>query len=105
MYDELYEVVLRDIQQVLYEVNNNKDEFFRMVMAKINADDACEGQQIEREIEALEKRITELEAKFDRLYDDRLDGLLSDKKFKELSSNCEAEQDTLTERLTEMKNR
>ena len=103
MYDELYEVVLRDIQQMLYEVKNNKEEFLRMVMAKINADDASEGQQIEREIEALEKRIAELEAKFDRLYDDRLDGILSDKKFKELSAKCEAEQESASTRLAELK--
>ncbi|MBP3293197.1 MAG: recombinase family protein, partial [Clostridia bacterium] len=103
MYDELYEVVLRDIQQMLYEVKNNKDEFLRMVMAKINADDASEGQQIEREIEALEKRIAELETKFDRLYDDRLDGILSDKKFKELSAKCEAEQESASARLAELK--
>ena len=103
MYDELYEVVLRDIQQMLYEVKNNKEEFLRMVMAKINADDANEGQQIEREIEVLEKRIAELEAKFDRLYDDRLDGILSDKKFKELSAKCEAEQESASARLAELK--
>ena len=103
MYDELYEVVLRDIQQMLYEVKNNKEEFLRMVMAKINADDVSEGQQIEREIEALEKRIAELEAKFDRLYDDRLDGILSDKKFKELSAKCEAEQESASARLAELK--
>ena len=99
VYDELYEIVLRDIQQMLYEVKNNN----RMVMAKINADDVSEEQQIEREIEALEMRIAGLESKFDRLYVDRLDGILSDKQFKERSVKCEAEQESVSARLTESK--
>lgn len=103
LYDDLYEIVLRDIQQVLYEVKNNEEEFFNMVMAKLNADDITSEQQSEREIETLEKRISELESKFDRLYDDRLDGILSDKKFKELSSKCEAEQEVVSARLAELK--
>ena len=103
MYDELYEVVLRDIQQLLHEVRNDKEKFLRMVMDRVNADDTSEDQRIEQEIESLQSRISELEAKFDRLYDDRLDGLLSDKKFKELSSRCEAEQENLNSRLEVLK--
>jgi len=101
-YKELYEVVLHDIQHVLYQVMNNKEEFLRMVMAKINADADTADCQIEQEITSLQNRISELEARFDRLYNDRLDGILSDKKFKEMSAKCESEQETLTAKLTEL---
>ena len=101
-YKELYEVVLHDIQHVLYQVMNNKEEFLRMVMAKINADADTADCQIVQEITSLQNRISELEARFDRLYNDRLDGILSDKKFKEMSAKCESEQETLTAKLTEL---
>ena len=36
------------------------------------------------------------------LYNDRLDGLISDKKFKEMSARCESEQEELSERLEQL---
>lgn len=46
----------------------------------------------------LEAKIAELDRKFERLYDDRFNGMLSDRKFQELSAKCEAEQDEARER-------
>lgn len=54
---------------------------------------------MEREISDLKKRIEDLTIKFDRLYEDRLDGLLSDKKFREMAERCETEQNAAEERL------
>lgn len=56
-----------------------------------------------KEKEAIEARLKELEIKFDRLYDDRLEGFISDKKFKEMAVKCESEQEQLNARLTELK--
>ncbi len=44
----------------------------------------------------------DLEARFDRMYEDRLNGLLSDRKFKELAEKTEAEQEAARERLAEV---
>jgi len=99
LYEDLYDAVLRDIRQVLAAVNIDRDAFVKKIMSKFDNADNGEGRRIEAEIASLEARSGELEHKFDRLYDDRLDGLLSDRKFKELSAKCEAEQDAVAERL------
>ena len=58
---------------------------------------------LEKEIADLTKRIEDLTVKYDRLYEDRLDGLVSDKKFREMAERCEAEQSKAEARLAEVK--
>lgn len=99
-YDELYGAVLTDLQEVLHEVYYNKEDFIRMVLERISDSGGSQRQQTEREIVDLVRRIEELSLKYDRLYDDRLAGLLSDRKFKELAERCEAEQTKAEERLS-----
>ncbi|MBQ3707561.1 MAG: DUF4368 domain-containing protein, partial [Clostridia bacterium] len=99
-YDELYGAVLTDLQEVLHEVHYNKEDFICRVLERISDSDGSQRQQTEREIADLVRRIEELSLKYDRLYDDRLAGLLSDRKFKELAERCEAEQTKAEERLS-----
>ena len=103
LYDELYDAVLTDVRQVVAYVHNNKEAFVQRVLEKVGDSDNNDTSRIEREIAALETKVAELEAKFDRLYDDRLNGILSDRKFKELSSKCEVEQDAATAQLAELR--
>ncbi len=103
LYDELYGTVLTDIQQMLWFLKTDRETFVEKLQRKMDTSSVSESVQIEQEIRQLESRIKELETKFDRLYDDRLDGLLSDKKFKELSAKCEADQDAATERLARLR--
>ena len=51
-----------------------------------------------KELEAAEKRITELSAIFKRLYEDSVAGRISNERFTELSADYEAEQKELKER-------
>ena len=44
-----------------------------------------------------------LDEKFDKMYDDRLEGLLSDRKFREMAEKSEIARDKLTARLDELK--
>ena len=53
-----------------------------------------------KELEAAEKRISELSAIFKRLYEDSVTGRISDERFTELSADYEAEQKELKERAT-----
>ena len=103
LYDELYDAVLTDVRQVVAYVHNNKEAFVQRVLEKVGDSDNNDTSRIEREIAALETKVADLEAKFDRLYDDRLNGILSDRKFKDLSSKCEAEQDAAAAQLAELR--
>ena len=98
LYDELYDTILRDINSMLYMVREKREMFMERVLHKVSCGCDSEDARIESEIAALEAKITELDLKFERLYDDRFNGLLSDRKFQELSTKCEAEQDEARER-------
>lgn len=102
LYDDLYEIVLTDVRQMLRAVQKDKDRFIQIVQNKIGKSESNDRKAIDYEINVLQTRIKELDMKFDRLYDDRLDGLLSEKKFKDLSGKCEMEQEKLNARLSEL---
>lgn len=98
-YDELYNKILFDLNDMLRMVHKNKEAFVEAVKEKIGGSGDEERQRMNSEASDIEKRLTELDKKFDMLYNDRLDGLISDKKFKEMSARSESEQEQLTERL------
>ena len=75
----------------------------KKVLSKIGDPEGTMTSQTEQEIRHLEGKIADLEKKFDRLYDDRLEGILSERKFRELSAKCEAEQDIAAAQLAELK--
>jgi len=99
LYRELYDAVLTDLQEMLKSLQDDKEHFIEGVLQKVQS--ACGSEQggIEKEIETLTFRITELKKRFEQLYEDRLSGILSDQKFKELSEKCESEQTTAEIRL------
>ena len=101
--DDLYDIVFADIQKKLKVVKLNEEDFIKQVLKKLGSTDNHQKERILEEISALEIRIKALDNKFDRLYEDRLDGVISDKRFKEMSSKCEDEQQKLSTRLDELK--
>ena len=101
MYHELYDVVLRDINGILFMIKDNKDVFISKVLNKI-ASVGDEEKCIENELKVLERKIAELDRKFEQLYDDRFNGILSDRKFQDLSAKCEAEQDEARQKRAEL---
>ena len=98
MYNELYEAVLMDINSMLYMVREKREDFIERVLHKVSCGCDTEDARIKNEIAELEAKIVELDRKFEKLYDDRFNGILSDRKFQELSTRCEAEQDEARER-------
>lgn len=97
-YDSLYKTVLADVKQTLRSIKEDKEAYISMVLSKLGDDNDNSRQLMEREISDLKKRIEDLTIKFDRLYEDRLDGFLSDKKFREMAERCETEQNDAEER-------
>ena len=101
-YSEVYKAVLADIRDTLRIVQRDKDAFVEAVLKHIDNTATKQRSQLEREARELKKRVDDLEARFDRMYEDRLNGLLSDRKFKELAEKTEAEQEAARARLAEV---
>lgn len=104
LFDELYESVLADIRAMVSAVHTDEDAFRKAVMEKANSRGESEQKSMAAEITMLESQIAGLVKKYDMLYDDRLNGIISENKFKELSERCENDQIRLTERLNKLKN-
>lgn len=102
LFDSLSDVILRDIQQKLKMIHRDEEGFAKRILKALDSTSTKKTERMREEITAIETRLKELEAKFDRLYDDRLEGIISDKKFKELAVKCETEQDGLNARHDEL---
>lgn len=68
------------------------------VMDKSMADQKRETAQKRRELAQAERRISDLDVLFQRIYEDNISGKLSDERFSKLSKSYEDEQRTLTEK-------
>lgn len=99
LYHELYDTVLSDLRDTLQTIQSDRQTFMETVLRKVEEASGSEQKGIEQEIQSLEERISVLDKRYDQLYEDRLSGLISNQKFKELSGKCEAEQTSLSERL------
>ncbi|MDE6302723.1 MAG: recombinase family protein [Clostridia bacterium] len=93
----LDKIVLADMQRVFSIAKEHEDEFFSLI--KYNADKEYKMQitQYKHELEEADKRIVQLDKTIQRLYDDRVNGIITDERFATLYTNYEAEQTALKE--------
>ncbi|MBR0160678.1 MAG: DUF4368 domain-containing protein [Oscillospiraceae bacterium] len=98
-YDDLYGLVLTEVQRALVAVKANREAFIQSVQAKLNAGDESRRKALEMERDELAARVADLSKKYRQLYDDRYKGILSDRMFMELFAECESERISAEERL------
>ncbi len=100
---EIHRAVLTDIQDILRLVQQDKEAFYETVMSKISATESKNAAAMQREAKDLETRIQTLERKYDMMYEDRLNGIITDTKFREMAAKCEEEQRAAEARLQELR--
>lgn len=88
----LEELVLQNLQRVVAYAREDEDEFVRRVIENKLAVQRTEQEQSKRKLEKQKRRITELDAIIQRLYEDNVTGKLTDERFAKLSAAYEAEQ-------------
>lgn len=86
------ELVLQNLQRVVAYAREDEDEFVRRVIDNKLAVQRTEQEQSKRKLEKQKRRITELDAIIQRLYEDNVTGKLTDERFAKLSATYEAEQ-------------
>ena len=82
--------------------SNQEDEFIELV-TKSNAKSVeREIRESKKEFEQAQARISKLDTIIQRLYEDNIEGKISDERFMKMSATYEAEQNQLTERVAEL---
>ena len=88
-------IVLSNLKEVIKYVSDYEDEFVQTVMDTDVRQRNREMGQKKKKLTEMQKRIKELDAIFQRIYEDNINGKLSDERFMKMSKGYEAEQHTL----------
>ena len=99
----LEQLVLQNLQRVVAYAQDDEDEFVRRVMENKMAAQRTEQERAKRKLEKQERRISELDAIIQRLYEDRVAGALSVERFTKLSESYEKEQAELKQSTEELR--
>ena len=91
----LDEVVLEDLRRVTAMAREHTREFAEYIGGRQSAEIQREIRRLERELTALRKRGSELDAIFKKLYEDRVLGHISVEQFQTLSGGYTEEQEKL----------
>jgi site-specific DNA recombinase len=97
------ELLLDGIRRVTAYARDHEDEFVEMVTKKTRIDLDKSMRDSKRELEQSQARISKLDEIIQRLYEDNIEGKISDERFTKMTANYEAEQHTLESRVAELK--
>ena len=99
----LRELVLGELNKLLETVHANEDEFVNMAMEYASTAQSQEVKKARKMLTQSEKRISELDKLFTRLYEDNVSGKISDERFAQMSANYDGEQQQLKQTVSELK--
>ena len=97
--DLLAEGVTANLKAITSYAAKNEERFAKQLQAQTEDGGKKKAAARKRELDAAEKRMTELKAIFKRLYEDSVSGRITDERFTELSADYEQEQAELKERI------
>ena len=96
-------LLLEGIREITSLAREREDEFVRLVMKKSRAESDRSLRENRRELEQAHSRIARLDGIIQRLYEDNLEGRISDERFARMSASYETEQRTLEARVAELR--
>jgi len=96
------QLLLDDIRRVTAYAREHEDEFVRLVTQKSKQETERNLRESKKELEAAKARVTKLDGIIQRLYEDNIEGKVSDERFAKLTATYEAEQRQLEHRIAEL---
>ena len=96
------QLLLDDIRRVTSYAREHEDEFVRLVTQKSKQETERNLRESKKELEAAKTRVTKLDGIIQRLYEDNIEGKVSDERFAKLTATYEAEQRQLEYRIAEL---
>lgn len=97
------EFLLDGIRSMTAYVRKHEEEFVEMVTKLSKAETEKALRDEKRELEQAEARVHKLDTIIQRLYEDNVEGKISDERFAKMSENYESEQKSLERRTTELR--
>ena len=97
------ELLLDSIRKITAEAREHESEFVDMVMKKTRAEMDRTLRDERRELEQANARISKLDEIIRKLYEDNLEGKISDERFMKLNETYEKEQKTLEARVSKLR--
>lgn len=98
---DLIRIVLDDIRRVTHFARQKEKLFAEYINRKNSAELRREINTVQKELDAMRRRNTELTALFNRLYEDNVLGRVNNEQFRILSGDYNAEQKELTTAIPE----
>ncbi len=95
-------IVLADLQRVFSMAKEHEKEFLSMLQSNADKESRKKLAAYAQEKENAERRVQALDRIIRNLYEDKVNGNLSDERFRKLSQEYEEEQKTLNERIREL---
>lgn len=89
---QVEQILLTEINRMLTFVREHESEFVELLSKKNERELNRKFQESSRELEQAMQRITKLDGIIQRLYEDNLDGKISDDRFAKMTDNYEQEQ-------------
>ena len=98
----LKDIVLKELRRFTDFVRSDEEEFIRLAMDSSRQEQSKELSLAKRKLIQNERRISELDKLFTRLYEDNVCGKISDERFEQMSHGYETEQAELKTQLAQL---
>ena len=95
--------MLENLREVIAFAREDTEGFVRQAMSNRMAAQMQEQTQAKRTLEQQERRITEIDGIIKRLYEDNINGKLTDERFSKMSADYEREQAGLQASVEELR--
>lgn len=95
--------ILEGIQSISAYVRDHEEEFIELVTQKTQSELNRSMRDWKKELEQAQARIRKLDDIIQHLYEDKIEGTISDERFSKMSANYETEQAQLEARAAELK--
>ena len=100
---QVEEILLRELKRITAYAREHEDDFIRLVTKQSETELNRQLRSSNRELAQAEERIGKLDSLIQRLYEDNVEGKISDERFAKLSASYEAEQNALESRVKELR--
>lgn len=100
---DVYDTLLKDILRLAKEAIDDDREMVKRILDRMGADREKQSGLIADELKEKRSRLSEIDMLFKKLYEDKVNGVISDRNFQMMNGKYEEEQNGLQKRIDEMK--